>query len=141
MLSSCCPCLFRICDKDNDGIADWFQIPSLHSPTKGDNVLDNSLKRNFNSIRGRRNHIRNIPITILPTPFEDEPASEDEEGEAIPVVRNGIFAEQKFRKLQAWCLRNQQLFVDPMFPPTKESLFITLSPCQQQNDFKLTGCK
>jgi len=134
MLSSCCPCLSRTCDEVNDGIDDLFQ--RRHSSKQGDNVLDNSLKRNFNSIRGRRNQIRNIPITISPTLFEDDLASENEDGEAIPVVRNGIFAKQKFRKLQAWCLRNHQLFVDPMFPPTKKSLFVTISPCQHQKDFK-----
>ena len=134
MLSNCCPCLSRSCDKDNDGIPDIFQ--RQRSSKKGDNFLDDSLKRNFNSIRGRRNHIRNIPITILPTPFENEPVSEDEEGEAIPVVRYGIFAEQRFTKLRTWCLKNQQLFVDPMFPPTKESLFLPFSSCHQQNDFE-----
>jgi hypothetical protein len=127
MLLSCCPCISRVCDKDNDGISDVFE--RQYSSKKGDNVLDNSLKRNFNSIRGRKKHVRNIPITLLPTPFEDEPESEDEDGEALPVVRDGKFAEQDYNKIRSWCLKNQQLFVDPMFPPTEESLFVTCSQC------------
>ena len=134
MLFDCCACLSRDCDKDNDGIPDVFQ--RQYSSKKGDDILDNSLKRNFNSIRGRKNHIRNIPITILPTPFENYPSGEEDYGDDIPVVRDGMFAGQNFQKIWSWCLKNHQLFVDPMFPPTKESLFVLISNCGNQNDFK-----
>ena len=128
MFSRYFPCCSRIYNKENDGISEVFQRQT--STNKGDNNFNDSLKSNFNSIRGRRNHIRNIPITILPTSHDDDPSSEDENGEPVPIINHGLFAGQDFKRIRAWCLKNQQLFVDPMFPPTNQSLFSKSDPCQ-----------
>ena len=55
------------------------------------------------SIRGRRNQIRDIPIDILPTKFEDEEdlVSVDEDGEDIPVLNQGVFAGQNYEHIKA----------------------------------------
>ena len=68
-------------DKDNDGVPDFMQ----RGQSRAGDSLNDALKRNLMSIRGRRNVIRNIPIEILPTKFEDDedPPSIDEEGEEV----------------------------------------------------------
>ena len=134
MLFDCCGCFSRDCDKEKEIKPILFE--RQYSSKKGDDVLDNSLKQNFNSIRGRKNHIKNIPLTLLPTPFGNDPGSVDEYGDDVPVVRDGMFAGQNFKKIRSWCSKNHQLFVDPMFPPTKESLYVTFSDCANQKDFK-----
>lgn len=60
--------------------------------------MNDALLKNLLSIRGRKNIIRDIPIDIVPTKFEDEDdtASVDEEGNDIPVLREGIFAGQNY---------------------------------------------
>merc|ERR1711997_494209 len=87
-------------DADGDGIPDFMQKGSI---TDGDrkpgskwDSLNNALLSNLSSIRGRRNRIRDVPIEILPTKFEDEEeiADVDEDGEDIPVLKEGIFAGQ-----------------------------------------------
>ena len=128
MLSECCPCIFSTIGKDEEEPQDSFQ--KQFSSRKGDSNLDDALKRNFTSIRGRKDRIRNIKINVLPTPFENDPLIIDDNEEVTPVVRNGMYADQNFNRIRTWCLRNQQLFVDPMFPPTNESLFISSSSSQ-----------
>ena len=131
MLSKCCPCIFRSIIKDEEEAQDSFQ--RHYSSRKGDSNLDDALKRNFTSIRGRKDHIRNIKINILPTPFENDPLSIADNEDVTPVVGNGMFAGQNFTRIRTWCLRNHQPFVDPMFPPTNDSLLINSSNSRGQN--------
>ena len=65
--------------------------------------LNDALKNNLVSIRGRRNLIRDIPIEVLPTKFEDEEELQefDEEGEEIPVLNQGVFAGQHYEHIKA----------------------------------------
>lgn len=90
-------------DADGDGIPDIFQ--------KGDfaggfgkfgngGSLNDALLKNLLSLRGRRNNIRNIPINIVPTKFEDDIDSIDEDGEEVPVLKEGVFAGQHFDYIQ-----------------------------------------
>ena len=86
-------------DKDGDGIPDFMQ----RGQSRTQDSLNDALKRNLMSIRGRRNVIRNIPIEILPTKFEDDedPPSIDEDGEEVPVIQNGVFAEQYYEVIKS----------------------------------------
>ena len=65
--------------------------------------LNDALKNNLVSIRGRRNLIRDIPIEVLPTKFEDEEELQDfdEDGEEIPVLNQGVFAGQHYEHIKA----------------------------------------
>ena len=127
----CCPSIFSSYKKDEDESQDSFQ--KQYSTRKGDSTLDDALKNNFISIRGRKDRIRNIKINVLPTPFGADPSSDNDNEDTIPVLYSGMFAGQDFTKIRTWCLRNQHLFVDPMFPPTNESLFINTSCSIDQN--------
>ena len=82
MLRLLCSCIENMTDKDHDGEIDFFQAKSVN-PGGVDSPLDDILKENLLSIRGRRQRIRNIPIAIQPTKFDDDedPPSEDEEGD------------------------------------------------------------
>ena len=133
MFSICCSCIQKVFDKDNDGVPDFLQ--TKHIADSGSH-LDGLMKRNLNSIRGRREHIRNIPINILPTKFDDdeELPDEDEEGEDIPILNHGVFAEQYFEKIRKNCLKSGALFVDPMFPPTNASVFVNKKKWQQNDN-------
>ena len=53
----------------------------------------------------------------------DEPPSEDDEGEETPVLKEGVFANQQFAWLKSKCLQENVLFVDPQFPPSPYSLY------------------
>ena len=90
-------------DADQDGIPDIMQKVDGFSD-KGDSLND-ALSRNLLSLRGRRKMIqRDITIEILPTKFEDEdePASEDEDGEEVSVFQEtGFFAGQHYEKIKA----------------------------------------
>ena len=125
MLRFLCSCIDNLTDKDQDGQIDFFQKKLVN--TDGVNSpLEDVLKENLLSIKGRRERIRNIPIDILPTKFDDDDdiPSEDEDGEETSTVRHGVFAEQYFDKIRDRCLQNGNLFVDPMFPPCNASLFL-----------------
>ena len=89
-------------DKDGDGIPDFMQIGSLSGGKQNDSLND-ALLRNLFSIRGRKNIIRNIPIDIVPTKFEDEEsiADEDEDGEEISVFQGGVFAGQDYEHIKS----------------------------------------
>ena len=123
MLRLLCSCIENMTDKDHDGEIDYFQnklVGGLNSP------LDDILKENLLSIRGRRQRIRNIAANILPTKFEDDedPPSEDEDGEETSTVKHGVFMGQHFDTIREKCYKNGTLFVDPMFPPSNASLFL-----------------
>ena len=81
---------------------------------------------NQNVSHGRRQRIKNIPIDILPTKFDDDedPPSEDEDGEEVSTNRHGLFMGQDFNKIREKCYRNGTLWVDPLFPPSNASLFL-----------------
>lgn len=100
-----CSCIKDVVmeDADGDGIPDIFQKGDLAGFGGGGSKfsggsLNDALLKNLLSLRGRRNNIRNIPINIVPTKFEDEEdlASLDEDGEEVPVLREGVFAGQHF---------------------------------------------
>ena len=131
MFSCCCPCKFSSFKKGEDESQDPFQ--RQYSSRKADSNLDDALKRNFTSIRGRKDRIRNIKINVLPTPFDNDPSSTDDNDDVTPAVFNGMFAGQNFNVIRTWCLRNQELFVDPMFPPTSESLYINCPSSSGRN--------
>ena len=73
MFSCCCPCKFSSFKKGEDDSQDPFQ--RQYSSRKADSNLDDALKRNFTSIRGRKDRIRNIKINVLPTPFDNDSSS------------------------------------------------------------------
>ena len=125
MLGFLCSCIKSLTDKDQDGQIDFFQQKLLNTDGVS-NPLEDVLKENLLSLKGRRERIRNIPIDILPTVFDDDedPPSEDEDGEEASTVRHGVFAEQYFDKIRQKCLQKETLFVDPMFPPSNASLFL-----------------
>ena len=108
------------------------------NPNGVQNPLVNVLKANLLSIKGRKDRIRNIPIKILPTKFEDDddPSSEDENGEETSTVRHGVFANQHFEKIRTQCLKNNALFVDPMFPPSNASLFFQEDDWNRNHDIE-----
>lgn len=110
-------------DVDGDGQIDFMQKDNIAD--KGD-TLNDALLRNLLSLRGRKKLVRDIPIDIVPTHFEDEeePPSEDEDGEEVSVFQGGVFAGQDYEHIKAKCLETEQLFVDPIFPPCESSLFI-----------------
>ena len=115
----------NLVDKDQDGQIDLFQKELVN--TDGVNSsLDDILKENLFSIKGRRQRIRNFPTDILPTKLDDDddPPSEDEDGEETSTVRHGVFVEQYFHKIRDKCLQKGNLFVDPMFPANNASLFL-----------------
>jgi len=119
-------------DADGDGVPDFMQKRSITDggkPGSKWDSLNDALKNNLVSIRGRRNLIRDIPIEVLPTKFEDEEELQefDEEGEEIPVLNQGVFAGQHYEHIKAKCLETEQLFVDPMFPPCESSLYVSKS--------------
>ena len=60
-------------------------------------------KRNLMRLQGRRNVTRNIPIEIFPNKFEDveDPPSIDEDGEEVPVLQHGVFAEQYYEVIKS----------------------------------------
>ena len=127
-MSLLCTCVKKVMeDADQDGIPDIMQKVDGFSD-KGDSLND-ALSRNLLSLRGRRKMIqRDITIEILPTKFEDEdePASEDEDGEEVSVFQEtGFFAGQHYEHIRSKCLDTNQLFVDPMFPPCQSSLYIS----------------
>ena len=137
MLRLLCSCIKDLADKDKDGDIDFFEkklanTGGLNSP------LDDLLRENLLSIKARRARIRNIPIDIPPTKFDDDddPPSEDEDGEETSTVKHGVFAGQHFHKIREKCLQSGKLFVDPMFPPSNTSLFTKQSECQQNHNIK-----
>ena len=101
LFSLLCACIKQTVmeDKDNDGVPDFMQ----RGQSRAGDSLNDALKRNLMSMRGRRNVIRNIPIEILPTKFEDDedPPSIDEEGEEVPVFQHGVFAEQYYEVIKS----------------------------------------
>ena len=107
LVSLLCSCVKQVMeDADGDGVPDIMQKSSIFDPDgdrkpQGDSLND-ALLRNLLSIRGRKNVIRDIPIDILPTKFEDEDdlASLDEDGEEIPVLKEGIFAGQQYEHIK-----------------------------------------
>ena len=96
------------------------------NPNGVQNSMKDILKANLLSMKGRKDRIRNIPIEILPTKFEEDndPSSEDENGEEASTIRHGVFANQNYEKIRNQCLKNKVVFVDPMFPPSNSSLFL-----------------
>ena len=100
-LSFLCMCVKEVMeyDKDGDGIPDFMQEGSRKT---GDSLND-ALLRNLLSIRGRKNNIRNIPIEIVPTKFEDEDEipEEDEDGNETSVFQGGFFAGQDYEHIKS----------------------------------------
>ena len=100
LFSLLCACIKQTVmeDLDNDGVPDIMQ----RGQNKREDSLNDALKRNLLSLRGRRNMVRDIPIEILPTKFEDDedPPSIDEEGEEVSVFQHGVFAEQYYEKIK-----------------------------------------
>ena len=100
LLSLLCACIKQTVmeDADNDGVPDFMQKGKLRQADS----LDDALKRNLLSIRGRRKLVRNIPIEILPTKFEDDddPPSIDEDGEEVSVFQHGVFAGQNYDNMK-----------------------------------------
>jgi len=113
-------------DRDQEIEPEFFQKKKVN-PNGLQNPLADILKANLLSIKGRKDRIRNIPIEIHPTKFEDDedPSSEDEDGEESSTITDGVFAQQNFQKIRDKCLKNKILFVDPMFPPSNTSLFLS----------------
>ena len=93
LLSLFCGCVQKVLDQDNDGKLDFMESRKIGE--QGDSLND-MLLNNLLSLRGRRNIKRDIPINIIPTVFEDEedPPSEDEDGEEVSVLKGGVFAGQ-----------------------------------------------
>lgn len=62
---------------------------------------------------------------VAPTTFDDDedPPSEDEDGNEVPVLKDGVFANQNFERLRSKCLASGKVFVDPIFPPSNASLY------------------
>ena len=85
---------------DGDGIPDFMQ--QGQKGQIGDSLND-ALLRNLLSIRGRKKNIRNIPIEIIPTKFDDEDdiPEEDEDGEEIPIFQGGLFAGQDYEHIKS----------------------------------------
>ena len=125
MLRLLCSCVENVLDKDHDGEIDFMQ-QSQKSSGEVNSPLDDILKENLLSIKGRRQRIKNIPIDILPTKFDDDedPPSEDEDGEEASTNKHGLFMGQDFNKIREKCYRNETLWVDPLFPPSNASLFL-----------------
>ena len=73
MLSILCSCIRSMTDKNNDGVPDIFQQISDNRGEFNSPLVD-VLRGNLLSLRGRRERIRNIPIDILPTKFDDDVA-------------------------------------------------------------------
>lgn len=112
-------------DKVNGGMSGDGDT-GVESQGAGDN-LDDLLKKNLLSIRGRKkllDSIRDEEMAHEPTRFEDDEAllSENEDGEENQVSVNGVFCGQHFDRIQSRCLNGGKLFVDPMFPPCDVSL-------------------
>ena len=126
MLRLLCSCIQNVVDKDHDGEIDCMQ-QNLKTGGDVNSPLDDILKQNLLSIKGRRQRMRIVPIDILPTKFDDDedPPSEDEDGEEAPTSRHGLFMGQDYSKIREKCYRNGKLWVDPMFPPSNASLSIT----------------
>jgi hypothetical protein len=96
LLSLLCSCVKQVMeDEDGDGQPDIMQKGFT---TDKNDSLNDALLKNLLSLRGRRKIIRNIPIDIIPTKFEDDddPPSEDEDGEEVSVFQGGVFAGQHF---------------------------------------------
>ena len=112
--------------KENQLIEPEFYKKKKTNPNGVQSSLPDVLKANLLSIKGRRERIRNTPIEILPTKFDDDddPPSEDEDGEEASTVKHGLFAGQDFSKIRDKCLKSGTLFVDPMFSPSNASLFL-----------------
>ena len=55
---------------------------------------------------------------------DDDPPSEDEDGEETSIFRGGMFANQDFDRLRQRCISSGKLFVDPQFPPSASSLYV-----------------
>ena len=125
MLRLLCSCIQNVIDKDHDGEIDFMQ-QNLKTGGDVNSPLDDILKQNLLSIKGRRQRMRIIPIDILPTKFDDDedPPSEDEDGEEASTSRHGLFMGQDYSKIREKCYRNGKLWVDPMFPPSNASLYI-----------------
>lgn len=108
------------------------EVQSNNEETIQDNNdhLSDLLKQNLLSIRGRRRLLRELgDLDIAPTTFEDdeEPASEDEDGEEVHVLQHGVFCGQNYENLKEKCEGNGKLFVDPQFPPCDMSLALDRS--------------
>ena len=125
MLRLLCSCVENMTDKDHDGEIDFLQ-KKLVNPDGVNSPLEDILNENLLSIKGRRQRIRNIPLDIAPTRFDDDedPPSEDEDGEEASTVRHGVFMGQHYDKIREKCYKNGTLFVDPMFPPSNASLYL-----------------
>lgn len=110
----------------NQAIEPEFIRKKKVNPNGVQNPMVDVLKANLLSMKGRKDRIRNIPLEILPTKFEDDedPSSEDENGDDSSTIRHGLFANQQIEKIRNQCLKNNVLFVDPMFPPSNASLFL-----------------
>ena len=48
---------------------------------------------------------------------------EDEDGNEVPAIQNGLFAGQRYEIIREKCLAKRKLFVDRMFPPKDSSLY------------------
>jgi hypothetical protein len=116
MLNTICGCVKTLNNK-------YSSEKKVTVTDKGD-ALQDLLRKNLMTIRGRRQLLRDVPIAISPTKFEDDEdvQSEDEDGDEESVLKNGVFAGQDFYRLRSKCLESGKQFVDPQFPPCSTSL-------------------
>ncbi len=103
--------------------------------------LPDALKMSLLSIRARRRLIRDVPVAVEPTRFDDDEQveEEDEEGEETHVLINGTYCGQNYERLKAACLRSGRMFVDPEFPPCDVSMFFDSGNSDPTIEWKRPG--
>lgn len=110
-----------IFDKDKDGTLDiiqkWRSVK---------NQFRSYWSESHWSVRARTNHIasfRNDKGTTEAFDQTDGITLEDEFGNDVPAIKNGVFAEQHYEQIRDKCLSEGSFFIDPMFPPEDSSLY------------------
>ena len=100
-------------DKDQDGTLDFIQ---KWRDVK--NKFKSYWSENHWSLRARIKHIASFDNAGGATePFgqEEDIRFEDEYGNDVPAIQNGVFAQQRYENIREKCLSEHALFVDPIF--------------------------